>query len=162
MPLKVQECPAAEFAHLVGIEEKAFRFDSTEDSILFPGPFPENSTEIRVKEMIKELQDDPSSIWLKVVDTDAANPNEGIAYAKWHIYKDRTVTARPSREWGQGANVEACDAFFGSMAEKMLTYVGDKNCYCKYLAGSCLPHTGSVGFTMYEANLRPSLEHSCY
>lgn len=142
MPLEVQECSEAEFAHCVGTEEKAFRHNSKEgENVLFPGPFPANATEIRVAEMVKELQDDPSSIWLKVVDTDAEKPNEGIAYARWHVYKDKVAGARPARVWGevQGANGEACNEFFGRLGEKMQVYVGGRNCLCMFPSRFAVP-----------------------
>lgn len=138
MRLEVKECPKAEFAHAISVENKAFRVDAdTKKSVLFPGPFPANAAEVRLAEMLQEVQDDPSSIWLKVVDNEATNPSEGIAYARWHIYKDTAAGERPSRVWGEGANKEACDLFFGVLSSKMRENIGGKHCLCKSLTSNC-------------------------
>lgn len=132
MPLEVAVCSESDLAHCVDVENRAFNHDSKGESILFPGPFPPNNVEIQVNAKTKELKENPSVVWLKVVDTDAANPTQGIAYAKWYFYKDVPATTRPPVFMSEGANREACDLFFGHMATRFPVYIGNKNCLCTY------------------------------
>lgn len=131
MPLKVVNCTTLDFPRAADVEKAAWADDQF-SSIMFPGPFPEGAAAFRAQEMAKQMQEDPTTRWLKVVDSDAANPDEGIAFAQWHIYADRLPPAKKMRSFGDGCNIEACELVFGGLMEQRDRLVGDKNLVCMF------------------------------
>ncbi|KAK5103112.1 hypothetical protein LTS08_003915 [Lithohypha guttulata] len=88
MPLKVLPCTTLDYPRSAEVERRAWA-QAPFTNILFPGPFPEDMAELRAQEIAKQVEEDPTTRWLKVVDTDLSDPDEGIAFAKWHVYADQ-------------------------------------------------------------------------
>lgn len=130
MSLRVVKCTTLDFLRVTEVERAAWS-DDPFTQILFPGPFPEGMGEFRAQEMAKQMEEDPTTRWLKVVDSEATDPNEGIAFAKWHIYADQLPGPRQTRSFGDGCNIEACELVFGGLAKQRDRLVGDKKLVCR-------------------------------
>jgi hypothetical protein len=140
MPLQVVPATEADAPRIVELEHLAYKDDSL-TPILFPGPFPDDAPTIRAKEMIEQLQGDPTSKWLKVVDTDS---NEMIAFAKWNLYKaGKPRPNGPERTYGQGCNEAACKQFWGVMDEKRQSHMARTPHVC--MNGLSSAHLGPYG-----------------
>lgn len=129
MHLELRPCQPSDYSRAAVVEKRAWS-GSLFSKILFPGPFPDNILEIRAQEIAKEIEAEPANRWFEVVDTDAENPNEGVAFAKWQIFTDKLPGRRQNRVFGEGCNVEACNLLFGNLANLRDKYVGDKHCIC--------------------------------
>ena len=71
MAIKVEIALDSDAARAFEIEHEAYM--SANDPIepfLFPGPFPENASELRAVEVLQRKAEDPTAVWLKAVDTD--------------------------------------------------------------------------------------------
>ena len=115
--------------HRACIIEVAAYADSNLSSILFPGPFPPDSQQQRVDQMIQMRKDDPTIVFLQAIDIASGRM---IAAAKWNLYKTPEDTEIPIRklEFGPGTNQEACMAFFGGMKEKKKEILGNRPHLC--------------------------------
>jgi hypothetical protein len=121
MPLQVVPATESDAPRIVELEHLAYKDDSL-TPILFPGPFPGDASAKRADEMIQQLHLDPTSRWLKVVDTDS---NEMIAFAKWNVYEPGKPRPQlPERIYGQGCNKAACKQFWGVMDDKRQYHMG--------------------------------------
>ena len=127
MPLVLQEAVEADAPRIVEIERLAYA-SSPLSPILFPGPFPPEVTNQRAEAMIKQLREDPTIRWLKIVDTETG---EIASFAKWNIIEKPKESA-PSRQFGPGCNVEACEEFFGGIHRKRAELMADKP-HCRML-----------------------------
>lgn len=130
MPLELKPCTVSDYPRVVAVEAAAWA-DNPFNKILFPGPFSDETAELRAHEIAKQVEEDPATMWLKVVDTESIDPELGVAFAKWQIFKDKSPGPRPARTFGQGCNVEACEKLFGELGELREKYVADRNCLCK-------------------------------
>lgn len=128
MPLQALPCTTLDFPRLFEVEHAAW-LDDPFTPMLFPGPFPPEVADFRIQEMARQLEEDPTTRWLKVVDTDSTKPEEGISFAKWHVYKDGPPKAQ-RRTFGAGCNVEACELLFGSLAQRHEQWIGGVSCVC--------------------------------
>lgn len=115
--------------HRASIIEAAAYADSNLNPILFPGPFPPDSQQKRVDQLIQMRRDDPTAIYMQAIDKASGRM---IASSKWHIYKTVEETNMPSRkmEFGAGTNPEACMVFFGGMKERKREIMGDRPHLC--------------------------------
>lgn len=115
--------------HRACIIESAAYADNDLNPVLFPGPFPADSQQRRVDQLIQMRKDDPTAVYLQAIDTASGRM---IASAKWHIYKTPEETQIPIRklEFGPGSNPEACKAFFGGMTEKKMEIMGTQPHIC--------------------------------
>lgn len=115
--------------HRACLIEAAAYADNDLTPILFPGPFPSDSQQQRVDQLVQMRKDDPTAVYLQAIDTASGRM---IASAKWHVYKTPEETSIPIRklEFGPGTNREACMAFFGSMMEKKKEIVGSRPHLC--------------------------------
>lgn len=115
--------------HRACIIEVAAYADSNLAPILFPGPFPPDSQQQRVDQLIQMRKEDATTEYLQAIDTASGRM---IAAAKWNLYKTPEDTKIPMRklEFGPGTNPEACMAFFGGMAEKKKEIVGSRPHLC--------------------------------
>ncbi|KAF2847313.1 hypothetical protein T440DRAFT_471204 [Plenodomus tracheiphilus IPT5] len=95
--------------------------DKTLNRILAPGPFPPESRQQRIDQLIELRKKDPTSHYLKAID---AESGQMIAFAKWHIYETAATSSRPLN-FGPGRNVDACMAFFGPLVEKKKQLLGE-------------------------------------
>lgn len=132
MPLKVHPCTTLDYPRSVEVERRAWA-QAPFTKILFPGPFPGDMAELRAQEIAKQVEEDPTTRWLKVVDTDLSDPDEGIAFAKWHVYADQPANIGRSRSFGEGCNTEACELVFGGVSKSRDSIIGGKNVVCKPL-----------------------------
>lgn len=136
MPLILQPATEADAPRAAAIEREAYA-PNPFNPVLFPGPFPapppgENP---RAAEMAKPLREDPSTRWLKVVDTDIAPTDDNaqmIGFAQWHINDGSQLPAGP-RTFGPGCNAEACEALFGGLANMRAKHYGDAHHVRKFL-----------------------------
>ena len=72
--------------------------------------------------MMEQLRGDPTTKWLKVIDTESA---EMVAFAKWNVYEAHKPRPNvPERSYGQGCNQAACKQFWGMMDEKRQKHMG--------------------------------------
>ncbi|KAK9418191.1 putative GNAT family acetyltransferase [Seiridium unicorne] len=123
MPLQVQPASEADAQRAVEIEAIAYG-PSPFNAILFPGPMPANAKEGRAEFLTKQLKDDSTTRWLKVVDTDIEGEEQMVAFAKWHIYTEKPELT--PREFGQGCNAEACELLFGGLQKQRIEILGDR------------------------------------
>ena len=81
-----------------------------------PAPKDEDGLSPRAKQLIALLHDDPVSCrWVKVVDTEIADPAEAmISFSCWYFYEKESPIQGP-QTFGAGTNSEACEFFFGGM-----------------------------------------------
>ena len=93
MPLELRSCTADDFPRIVEVENAAYADDAF-SPILFPGPFPEGIQEFRVQDLAKQSSEDPTTHWMKVIDTDLPE-SRGIAFAKWNFYHESPAPPRP-------------------------------------------------------------------
>lgn len=157
MHLELRPCPSSEFHRAAVVENRAFKGNKF-SKILFPGPFPDNIFELRAQEIAKEIEVEPANRWFQVVDTEAENPNEGVAFAKWQIYTDKLPGPRQNRRFGKGCNVEACESLFGDLAKLRDKYVGDMHCICMF----SFPMTGTLLHREHHINVTSSPANSRY
>jgi GNAT superfamily N-acetyltransferase len=120
MALVLQPATEADAVRAADIEKQAF-MPNPFGKFLFPGPFPEPAPgqEPGTVQMLKHLKD-PSTRWLKVVDTDiepSEDNSQMIGFAQWNINDGSQIPATP-RGFGPGCNVEACEAVFVGLADK--------------------------------------------
>jgi hypothetical protein len=131
MPLVLQPATEADAERAAQIERDAYA-PNPFSTLLFPGPFPEptpgQSQNPRATEQVKKLRADPTTRWLKVVDTDV-EPSEDnrqmIGFAQWNI-NDGSQPPPTRRTFGQGCNVEACEELFGGLADMRVKSIGDR------------------------------------
>jgi hypothetical protein len=116
--------------HRACIIEAAAYADSNLNAILFPGPFPADSKQKRVDQLIQMRKDDPTAIYMQAIDTASGRM---IASSKWHIYKTPKETETPTKkmDFGPGTNAEACVAFFGGMKERKKEIMGSRPHICR-------------------------------
>ena len=116
--------------HRACIIEAAAYADSDLNAILFPGPFPPDSQQKRVDQLIQMRKDDPTALYMQAIDTASGRM---IASSKWHIYKTPEETKTPTKkmEFGPGTNAEACMVFFGGMRERKKEVMGDRPHICR-------------------------------
>ncbi|KAI1075801.1 acyl-CoA N-acyltransferase [Whalleya microplaca] len=122
MPLKLQPATEADARRAVEIEADAYA-PNPFNRVLFPGPFPPEARDCRVKEISEQLRDDKTTRWLKVVDTNL-DGEQMIAFAKWHIYTEKPQPT--PRAFGPGCNVEACELLFGGIANQRANILREK------------------------------------
>jgi len=159
MSLRLKACTPADFPKLVDTERLAFA-DNPFTPILFPGPFPPGIAEFRVQELAASLEDS-TTFWLKVrnkasatvihstslqvVDTASEKPDEGVAFAKWNVYKDAPPSPSLNRSFGEGCNIPACEALAGWLAERRGKLLSDTKCVCKsFSTGLCIESLEAV------------------
>ena len=129
MPLQVLPCTSQDFPRIIEVEKAAWA-DDPFTPILFPGPMPPGMAEFRAQEMARQLEDDPTTHWVKVVDTSSQRPDEGVAFANWHIYENGLPKALGSRAFGEGCNVDDCEQVFCGLARQRERHIGDESCVC--------------------------------
>lgn len=116
MPLELQPAGEADAVRAMKIQDAAYA-DSPFNSVLFPGPFPENGLEMLAEGLVRQRRESATTRWSKVVDTDLPEGDgQMIAFSKWHILPDGPVMA--PRVFGEGCNVEACQKLFGGLQEQ--------------------------------------------
>ncbi|KAH6660108.1 putative GNAT family acetyltransferase [Truncatella angustata] len=125
MPLELQPATEADIHRGVEIEGIAYG-PSPFSAILFPGPMPADAKDVRAEVLTKQLHEDSTTRWHKIVDTDLPEGEEQmIAWSKWHVY-----TKKPEltpREFGPGCNVEACEMLFGGIQKQRIRILGDRH-----------------------------------
>ncbi|KIW94951.1 uncharacterized protein Z519_04931 [Cladophialophora bantiana CBS 173.52] len=124
MSLVLRPADEADAPRIVEIERLAYASNPL-NPILFPGPFPAEATAERAEGLVKQLHEDPTIRWMKVLDT---GTGEIAAFAKWNIIKEPREPSR-ARQFGPGCNVEACEEFFGGIHRKRNELMGGK-AYC--------------------------------
>lgn len=115
--------------HRACVIEAAAYADNPLNPILFPGPFPQDSHQKRVDQLIQMRNNDPTTTYLQAIDQASGRM---IASAKWHIYSTPEETDIPIRklEFGPGTNPEACKTFFGGMMERKEVIMGNRPHLC--------------------------------
>ena len=123
MAIILRDVSDVELQRACDVDSLAFA-DLPLSPILFPGPFPADSREQKIARYVDTRKEDPSTQYWQAYDEET---EQLVAFAKWHIYATPEAAAgadRPSRTLGEGANREACEAFFGTMARKKKELVG--------------------------------------
>ena len=126
----MQPAVEADLERIVEILFEAFAPDPL-TQIMFPRGGEDPEAKNKALEQNRKDFHNPVITYMKIVDTDLND--EVIAFAKWYIYKE----ARPESEWkkpevrdyGEGANQEAIDAFFGQLTEKRWKHLEGKPHY---------------------------------
>ncbi|KAH9888267.1 acyl-CoA N-acyltransferase [Xylariomycetidae sp. FL2044] len=128
MPLELHPATEADAKRCVDIEKVAYGQNPWND-ILFPGEPPAGAVEGRAAGLIKELQEDETTRWYKVVDPEMADEgNERmIAFAKWHVFTDKPKAFAP-RSFGPHCNAKACEMVFGNLANLRVRNSGEQPC----------------------------------
>lgn len=130
MSLVLRQVSDDEISRACEIEFLAYK-DSALSPILAPGPFPPDALQQRSQQLVKARQDDRTVCYLQAHDEAAGKM---IAFAKWHIFDTSAsvpASARPLT-FGPGKNVEACQLFFGGMAERKEAIMGKAPHICQY------------------------------
>ncbi|KAI9881229.1 MAG: hypothetical protein M1823_006672, partial [Watsoniomyces obsoletus] len=113
--------------------------------------------------MVQQLHLDPTSRWLKVVDTDS---DEMIAFAKWNVYEPGKPRPQlPERTYGQGCNEAACKQFWGVMDDKRQHLMGKTPHVWLDLLQTAPKHQGRGAGGMlvtYGVNLADELKINAY
>ena len=114
MPFVLTDGKPEDAARFVEVEDLASE-DSLLMKVLYPEGYSRAEQDQRRRTMQKDMEDNPSVHFVKVIDTD----QDGIivAFARWHTH----LKEGPKSEWdvpisgyfGEGANQDACEAFFG-------------------------------------------------
>ncbi|KAJ9132142.1 hypothetical protein NKR23_g11399 [Pleurostoma richardsiae] len=125
MPLRLFPAAESDAPRAAELEHAAYS-PSPFNKVLFPGPFPPEALGHRAAGLAEELKNDPTVVWLKVVDTDIEGDDKMIAFAKWHIYESPSEPSKP-RTFGPGCNVEACEELFGGLARMKQQWVGSRS-----------------------------------
>jgi hypothetical protein len=129
MPLQVLEAADADAPRIAAIERAAYA-PSPFNAIFFPGPFPDDVLEWRASELVAMRQDDPTTRWLKVVDTDLAGDDGLVAFACWHFYNPKPPPQPPRAMRTEGINLEACGRVFGGSGQMQEKIMGGKDYVC--------------------------------
>jgi hypothetical protein len=125
MAIIIRDVSDDDIPRVAAIERAAYA-DNPLSPILFPGPFPPDSTQQRVTELTQARKDDPSTIYLQAYDEET---EQLVAFAKWHIYdtsEKATAAQRPSRAFGPGTNPKACEKFFGGLNARKKELMGER------------------------------------
>lgn len=139
MPLKVLPATEADAPRAFEIEHLAYTtINDPINALLFPGPLPSDANEKRAESILKVKAEDPSTVWLKVVDSDS--DDEMIAFAEWHVYPPGVeIPKPPKREFGPGSNPQVCEEFFGTLERRRGEVMGERPHVCML---------GSLGWEM--------------
>lgn len=129
MPLQLAPIELGDMNRAAEIERAAYS-DNKFTPILFPGPFPPGVLDTRGKELAQMFQEDPTGQWWKVIDTDLEKSDQMIPFAKWNIW-DPQPEAKPSRGFGAGCNVEACEALFGGLLKMRQRLLEGQSSVCE-------------------------------
>lgn len=140
MVLEVQPATEADASRAVEIENIAYG-PSPFSAILFPGPMPADAKSGRAEFLTKQLNEDSTTRWIKVVDTDLEG-EQMVAFSKWHVYTEKPKLTL--REFGQGCNIEACEMLFGGLQKQRARILGDRPYVCKC---TCSPIASRVYYT---------------
>jgi len=127
MPLVLRPGEDDDATRMVEIERTAFA-DNKLTPFLFPGPFPADALEKRAEGLVAQRQNDPTTRWVKVVDTDT---DELVAYAKWNIMNTPKDPEPGRQEFGPGCNLDMCKEYFGGIYRKRAELMGGKAYCCK-------------------------------
>lgn len=134
MAIVLRDVSDQEISRACEIEGLAYK-DNPLGGILAPGPSPPDALQQRVQKIVEMRQEDPTAHYLQAYDEAAGKM---VAFAKWHVFETSeaiTASARPL-SFGEGKNVEACMLFFGGMADKKRSIMGDGPHLCKSLRSS--------------------------
>lgn len=134
MTLTLREVSDEEILRACEIEVLAYK-DNALGPIIAPGPFPPDALQQRSQQLVKERQDDPTVYYLQAYDEAAGKM---VAFAKWHVLQTSASVAASARPlvFGPGRNFEACQLFFGGMAEQKRALIGKSPHVCQ-----CYDHT---------------------
>ena len=133
MPLQALIATEADLPQSVAIEKVAYG-KSVLDHVLFPGPFPPETDEARVKALIEQMRPDPACRLVKVVDSDLPEEENAISFALWFFWETTNKgPSKPPRTYGPGTNPEACKLFFGGMDKRREEIMAGKPYACKLL-----------------------------
>lgn len=133
MAIIIRDVSDDDIPRVCAIERAAYA-DNLLSPFLFPGPFPADSQQQRVTQLIEMRKDDPTANYVQAYDEETG---QLIAFAKWHVYDSPDAVAaaqRPARSFGPGTNVEACKAFFGGLSAKKIELMGEKPHLCQSLS----------------------------
>ena len=129
MAITVREVSDDEIPRACEIELLAYKGGAL-SPVLAPGPFPPESWQQRIDQVVNMRKDDPTAVYLQAFDEETGKM---VAFAKWHIYETSEAASRSSRplSFGAGRNKEACMLFFGGMAKRKEELIGNKPHLCK-------------------------------
>jgi hypothetical protein len=130
MGIKIRPVSDTELHRACVIESLAYA-DNPFNTILFPGPFPPESQQRRVDQLVQIRKDDPTTTYLQAIDESSGRM---IASAKWHIYRTPEEAGGAARkmEFGPGTNPDACRAFFGAMGDRKKEIMGTRPHLCSF------------------------------
>ncbi len=137
MPLQLLEAHDADAPRIAVVERAAYAANPF-NIVLFPGPFPADALERRAAGLVEARQGDPTTRWLKVVDTEIPGDEGLIAFACWHIYNPKPPpNPTPGGMAITSANLEACRRVFGGLDKIREEAVGGKDyvCECQFFFG---------------------------
>jgi hypothetical protein len=130
MAIVLREVSDDDLLRACEIEAAAYA-DNPLSPILNPGPFPPESRQQRVPQLIETRNKDPTVRYLQAYDEETG---QMVAFAKWSIYDTLETAAaakRPTRNYGPGMNREACEAFFGELSARKERLMGGKPHLCR-------------------------------
>ena len=118
MPLILERATEADIQRMIEIMYLAMSEDPWYQ-IVFPKiPEPKGRTK-SIERWTRDMLTDPSLSVMKVIDTDL---NEIIAFSRWYIFKQERPESEwkkhEQREWDEGSNEEAGNAFLSAIIEK--------------------------------------------
>ncbi|KAI0155094.1 acyl-CoA N-acyltransferase [Xylariaceae sp. FL1272] len=127
MPLQVLLADEFDAPRVAQIEHAAYA-DKPMDKVLFPGIPPEEAIASRTAGLAKELREDPTVRWIKVVDNSIPKDDSNeqlIGFAQWN-FRLNGEQLPPRRDYtGSGFNTEACNAVFNGAYAMRARVLGD-------------------------------------
>ncbi len=132
MPLVLDKAVETDIDRMVEVMYAALSEDPWDRIMIPKTPGPKQRTN-SVERWTKEMLTNTSSLIMKVVDTDL---DEIIAFARWDMYKSERPESewkkQETREWDEGTNVKAANAFMFGIIEKRQRVMGGKAHCCEY------------------------------
>jgi hypothetical protein len=108
-------------------------FTGTPINSLMFGNQSEEEQIAHAEEYLKKCLEDPTCKLTKAV-----MDGQIVGFAQWHYYVEpMPVEDDLPSNWGEGANVPLCEAFFGSMKRVRKERVGGKRCAGEHVSFDC-------------------------
>lgn len=97
--------------------------------VVFPGPFPANSSEENAKSLASDMREGGARIFA-AFDTDLQGLDAVVGYAKWYVYEEAMPKPK-ERKFGPGINAEGAHLMFDAIDAMRERNMSGKPCVCE-------------------------------
>src|SRR5215471_17486598 len=122
-PVQILAAEPADCRTMAEVDWAAFGDDPVSQTLF--GSATEATLSHRTEEIAKSMAEDPT-----VQYTKAVIDGKLVAWARWNFYIDGSGSKEEDRTWPEGANVEACEEFFGLFDQIRKDRMGEKRYAC--------------------------------